>query len=481
MRTWKLAALAVVAAAVTSSCGIIGGGGGSGKSYSAVFQRAIQVFPGVGVRVLGVNVGTVDSIKPVDNGVQVNFTISDSDTKIPEDVQAVIAPQSLLGERFVQLFPAYTGGPELAPGSTIPLSRTGVPAEPDELLASLNNYLGAIKSSTVNEFVTNAAKILKGNGADLNALIHHGANVLQTLADKRDDLAQIIVEFDKLSRALATRQSAVANLIHTYNSVAGTLVSNRSALEGTIDGLNDASLQLASLLIAHRQPLHTDVENLTSTAQTLSRDIGHLARTGHWASLLFHAAERAVDYNHDWLRLNNQGQELAAMILIRLEQRLMGLCKDLGIPTCSLPSYWAQNVPGLFCFKDKCTPPKTKNGGPIQLPTNPSEQLSQAINQIHTLADFLLSQADKLLCSNEPNPYRCAEQKKILLECANSSDPRGCLEKHVVLLQCLKNAADVQACLQKHKDDDVKQVVDQLLQNELGNQAVGLVGGLTGG
>jgi hypothetical protein len=233
------------------------------------------------------------------------------------------------------------------------------------------------------------------------------------------------------------------------------------------------------LLIAHRRELPTDVEELTRTAQTLNRNVDHLAKTGHWASRLFHAAQRAVDYNKDWLRLNNQGQELAAMIMMRLEQRLMGLCNDLGLPTCSLPSYWAQNVPGLFCFKDDCSPPKSKNG-PLNIPTNPSEQLAQAISQVHTLADYLLSQAEHLLCSDDPNPYRCAEQKKILLECANSSDPRGCLEKHVVLLQCLKNAADVQACLQQHKDDDVKQVVDQLLQNTLGDGAVDLVGGLTG-
>jgi len=78
-------------------------------------------------------------------------------------------------------------------------------------------------------------------------------------------------------------------------------------------------LQLAQLLISHRDPLHADVRNLTSTAQTLSKNVGHLADTGHWASRLFHAAQRAVDYNKNWLRLNDQGQALGGMIMQRLE------------------------------------------------------------------------------------------------------------------------------------------------------------------
>src|SRR5439155_18120930 len=129
---------------------------------------------------------------------------------------------------------------------------------------------------------------------------------------------------------------SVASLIHSYNTVAGTLVTNRAALEGTITGLRDASLQLASLLLAHRTPLHADVENLTRTARTLSKNVGRLSETGHWASRLFHAAQRAVDFKHKWLRLNNQGQALGALIMMRLQQDLVSWCQDLGLPQCAV-------------------------------------------------------------------------------------------------------------------------------------------------
>src|SRR5262249_33819667 len=149
-----------------------------------------------------------------------------------------------------------------------------VPAEPDELLRSLQNYMGALDPKTVSAFVENAARILHGNGAKLNQLIGHAAGVLGELAAKRADLSQIVVEFDKLSTSLSNKQRTVSDLIHAYNSVAGTLTANRTSLEGTITGLRDAALQLANLLIAHRAPLRSDVANLTGTAQTLSKNVG---------------------------------------------------------------------------------------------------------------------------------------------------------------------------------------------------------------
>src|SRR5918911_5661038 len=171
----KLAALSVVAGLLLSGCGLIGGGGS--HTYSAVFSRAVQLFPASSVRVLGVTVGTISDVQNEGDGVKVTFTVDD-DTKLPADVQAAVVPASLLGERYVQLLPAYSGGPTLQPGANIPESRTAVPAEPDELLRSLQNYLGALNPRTVTKFVENAAGVLQGNGLALNALLHHGAGVI---------------------------------------------------------------------------------------------------------------------------------------------------------------------------------------------------------------------------------------------------------------------------------------------------------------
>ena len=347
-------AVALVAVAVVG-LGLSSCSGGSGSNqYGAEFARAVQVFPGIKVRVLGVDVGHVTAVANDRGGVRVGFQIDDSSTKLPADVRAAVVPVSLLGERYIQLFPAYQGGPVLRPGTTIPIARTAVPAEPDELLRSLQDYLGGLDPKVVTRFVENGAKLLRGNGTAVNRLILHGTRLLSTLNAKRGDLADLIVQLDRLTGALATRQTAIGQLIRNYGAVAGTLNSSRTALEGTVTGLNDAATRLAALLLAHRSPLHTDIERLTRTGQTIARNVDALAQTGHWATRLFLAASRAVDFNHDWLRLGNQGQPLAALIVMRLEQRLMELCHENGSPKCSTPQYWSAHVPNLFCFAAKC-------------------------------------------------------------------------------------------------------------------------------
>ena len=399
----RLMAVVLGATLALTACGSSGGS----KTYHALFTRAVQVFPAVKVRVLGVAVGQVEDVRNVSDGVDVTFSVSDPDIQLPSDVKAVIVPASLLGERYIQLFPAYRGGPQLQGGATIPLSRTGVPAEPDELLRSLNNYMSGLDPKTVTRFVQNAARVLNGNGADLNRLIQHGSGVISTLAAKRNDLKTLIVELDKLTTTLSSRQRGVADLIHNYNTVAHAVVDDRAALEGTINGLNQASLQLASLLIAHRQPLHQDIENLTRTGRTLSRNIQSFAETGRWATRLFQAASRAADFNADWLRLNQQGHELGALILIRLEQRLQELCQGAGATRCTISQYWAAHVPQLFCFKVVCPKP---NG-------SAAAALTKAINRNPPVKAKLKSRASKqggtvrsmvrtLLKTTVGDPYR---------------------------------------------------------------------------
>lgn len=344
----RLAVAAVIGAVLLTGCSL---GGGNGRQYRAEFSRAVQVFPAVKVRVLGVEVGRVVGVKDVKGGVEVTFDVTDPTVRIPRDVNAAIVPMSLLGERYIQLFPAYRSGPTLPSGSMIPLSRTAVPAEPDELIRSLQNYLGGVDPRTVTEFVTQAARTLDGSGQDLNRLIRYGAQLIQTLSAKGGDLQNIITQFDTLTTALSTRQQQLAQLITTYDSVANTVNTNRVALEGTVEGLNSAAAQLAQLLSKNESTLKPDIQTLTRTGQTLNRNIDTLALTGRYATELFMAASRAVDYDHQWLRLGNQGQELAALILLRMRQDFAALCRVAGLPICSSETYWAKRVPQLFCFE----------------------------------------------------------------------------------------------------------------------------------
>ena len=87
----------------------------TGNKVVAYFTSAVGLYPGDDVRIVGVPVGTIDSIEPRASDVKVTMTIHD-DVKVANDAKALIISPNLVSSRFIQLAPAYTGGPALADG-----------------------------------------------------------------------------------------------------------------------------------------------------------------------------------------------------------------------------------------------------------------------------------------------------------------------------------------------------------------------------
>ena len=403
MKRFALAILSCVLLA--SACSP---GGDDAREFTAEFSRAVQVFPGNSVRVLGVTVGRVTSVENAEGAVRATFKIENPEISLPDDVNATIVPVSLLGERYIQLYPAFEGGPKLEEGATIPLDRTTVPVEQDELLRSLQDYFGELDPQKVADFVTTTARVLQDNGDDLNRLIHTGSSVIGTLSDKRDTIARLITEFESLTDTLLTRQATIERVIHSYNAVAKSLNMNRDALEGTITGLNEASVQLASLLIDHSAPLDSDIDALTRTARTLADNVTTFARTGKWADRLFSAASRAVDFDRQWLRLGNQGAPLIELLEHRLRDRLVGVCLRLEIEDCAVPSFWAEEFPDMFCLPGSC---------PKGTPRDPAKAIEKVFDNLpDDVERELRDELRKKKCSEAKNPKRCRERKRELLD-----------------------------------------------------------------
>ena len=79
------------------------------KTVTAHFSRAVSIYEGSQVFVLGVPIGTVTAVVPEGNSVRVEMEY-DAEHKVPADAQAVIVTPTLVADRFVQLTPAWTEG-----------------------------------------------------------------------------------------------------------------------------------------------------------------------------------------------------------------------------------------------------------------------------------------------------------------------------------------------------------------------------------
>ncbi|HEV7720991.1 MAG TPA: MlaD family protein [Iamia sp.] len=408
--TWSRAVAVLVVALCVSGCSVFGDRT-QGYELTARFDRAVGLYAGSKVRVIGIDVGRVTSVEPEGDGVTVTLDIDD-DQDIPADATATIVPLSLLGERYVQIGPAYTEGPALEPGDEI--ADTRVPAEFDELLRGLQDVTGAIDPDSASDLITEMATLLDGQGEEISSLLEEGAGAVEIVADKATEIGDIIESLGGLSAALRDRTGSVEELLRNYNLLAEVLVANRNDLDATITQLDRAVVALTGLLERHGQDLPADVEVLTQAGSTLEINIDRLQSTLADTVRLFETAQRAYDPERRMLRVNNQLNQSLTQDLIasRLRDRLAGICRRLGLPVCSDPTSdffdgLTELLPGLLdpealAARDEQTTtttapppttaapdPATPTVPPVTVPPPPDldQLLQQVLDRIGALLD----------------------------------------------------------------------------------------------
>ena len=266
-----LATLGVVALGtlVLPACGVLGGGGT--YEVTAYFDRAVSVFPSSDVRVLGLPAGSVSAVEIDGDQVRVDMAIKD-DIKIPADATAQIVPQSLIGERYIQISPVFTDGMEaLEPGSVI--EDTVIPVEPDEALAALKEFLDSLDPEGLGDLITNLEEDLEGNGPALNKALGGLSELVQTFAEKDDALLRIVDSFDTLTATLTTREQQLGAVMDAFAEASQVLADERQSIEELIGGLADLSTNGLALLGEHATDLRADIETLAGTAATIDANL----------------------------------------------------------------------------------------------------------------------------------------------------------------------------------------------------------------
>jgi len=253
-------------------------GGGSHYKLIAYFPRAVSLYQSSNVRVLGLPSGTVDKIEVLGDRVKVTMSMS-SDVPVPADVHAQIVPQSLIGERYVQLFPAWKEGEpkaedghEIGKGDNIK-TEVVIPVEPDEALAALNDFLKALDPQGLGRLIGNLSDDLQGNGQKLNSALESISGLVGTLAQKDQQLVDIVDSFDRFTATLRTRETQLGDIIQTFSQASQVLADERENLKRLLASLAGLSQNTLELVAKHSAKLNTDVETLTHLAQSIDANL----------------------------------------------------------------------------------------------------------------------------------------------------------------------------------------------------------------
>lgn len=252
-------------------------GGEETRTVTAHFPRAVSVYEGTEVRILGVNVGHVTAVVPEGNSVRVEMEYDD-DVKVPEGAQAVIITPTLVADRFVQLTPAWDGGPVMADGADIAMEETGVPVELDRIYASLRDLSEALgpngvnRDGTLDHLLRAGARNLEGEGALGNEMIRNLAAATTTFGQGSGDLFDTVTELAQFTEVLGKNDRLVRAFIRDLAGMSAALVSERAELQRALGSVARAVGTVEGFVKDNRQALVADLEKLTRVMKTINSE-----------------------------------------------------------------------------------------------------------------------------------------------------------------------------------------------------------------
>jgi phospholipid/cholesterol/gamma-HCH transport system substrate-binding protein len=250
---------------------------GDGKKYLTVdFEQTNSVYQGSDVKVLGVPIGKVESLTPRGDVVRVKISY-DGKQKLPADVKAVVVSPSIVGDRFVQLAPAYDGGATLKDDAYLSVDRTAVPVELDAIYQSLDDLSvalgpdGANKEGSLSKLVDGTADQLRGQGAQLNETLQNFGKLSTTLSNNKDELFGSLREVEEFVSLLKTNDAAVRSFNDSTAQVSTVLAGERDDLAGTLEALSKALVDVNALVKENRGELRGNVDNIASLTKLLAK------------------------------------------------------------------------------------------------------------------------------------------------------------------------------------------------------------------
>lgn len=211
-----VAVLALVVAAVLVLASLLTGARGDDDRVRVVaeFASADGVYAGSQVRIVGVEVGIVEQVEPAGDVARVHLSL-DPGTTLPADVGAMVMNPAVIADRFVELSPAYTGGPTLASGGVIGVERTRSPLDFDEFVTSIDTLSSAFApgAEEVARGLDRGAEALDGRGETLNRAIRDLSTVSAVGGARAEDLDTLVAHLDTLMTAAGGRDDRLRQLV----------------------------------------------------------------------------------------------------------------------------------------------------------------------------------------------------------------------------------------------------------------------------
>lgn len=236
----------------------------------AYFPTVVALYPGDKVQIMGVQIGTIDKIEPAGDQMKVTFHYRNRYRVSASTVASIVNP-SLVASREIQLSPPDDKDPVLKDGAIIPIARTQVPVEWDDLRDQLSRVLTALgptpqqPKGPLGEVIESLSDGLAGKGKQINDTLTALADAVTTVNEGRGDIFAVVRNLARFVNALRQNDQQFIEL--------------NSELAQFTNAFTNSDHELADTMQALDRLLPTARKFITDNGSTLAHDISNLSET----------------------------------------------------------------------------------------------------------------------------------------------------------------------------------------------------------
>jgi virulence factor Mce-like protein len=222
----------------------------SPPTITAVFENTTGLKPKSPVRIAGVEMGKVKSVKGLPGGTgagEVTMEVKDTALPLHTDAEAKIRTRIFLeGNFFVDIRPGTPSAPILPEGDPIPMKQTYSPVQLGDVLRVLKSDVRGDLRTLLTEF---SLKGLGGGGAEaFNQTIDYMEPAYKSTSvvtdallgeNPKQDLQRVLRGQQRVAAALTVDPAALQGVVTNLNTTAGALAREDTSLAASIPALRD--------------------------------------------------------------------------------------------------------------------------------------------------------------------------------------------------------------------------------------------------
>lgn len=233
------------------------------RSYTALLEQTAGLRPGEDVEVYGVPKGEVKSIELAGDHVRVRFVV-DKDVDLGNATTAAVKVATLLGTHYLAVTPAGSGRLD-----TIPLSRTTVPFNLQDVLERGTSSLDQLDPELLARALTETAKTLSATDDQIGPALTGVARLSEAVQRRSDQTGQLLAAARGVTSQLAASSTDIVGLMRQANLVIGEITQRRAAIHTLLVETTTLADNLAAVVDQTKKDMGPAIRQLNAVLQTL--------------------------------------------------------------------------------------------------------------------------------------------------------------------------------------------------------------------